>query len=668
MDRNPAPSERWGHHPLFRLLIFLDTTGIQPFDASVEVDEESGVFLRPAHLLFSSSLSPAETSSATATLKGGVATTKFGEILQCVVAAFRENLFQLNSSRNESDDREVEKKEMARAILCALGVSDTGKEEGSSSSSFPSPASKQKSIFEFPASVSSMQEALDTHLSDAQRLHLIHLFCEGTANETKKISEKCTNRQKVEKRKEELVDAISPVSDTDRKGRSEEEVAKVFMKTNSCAARKRDLVPQKEISPSVMRAEEDTCGAEVLADLTPLSGLASQFCCHQSPSRCLVEQLLIDGLDKWLRSSLSVVEPPSSLSPPVESSLPPPLQRMVLACGGVLSPEVVLPLLSKKEGVSLLIEFLVNILFPLPITTEEMKEWDPTPSSPRRGRKGTNTSNKPLSPSDREEEKRADVACSSTTSFSNPTLIDWLLLAYHTNREEGEESGSQKEKGIKGEEGRKEEWKRTATGRSWKGEKAKSQYVKDENQEEITVVSSSEESKESNLEMDENPEMLEIRSTGRATPIKKRKIDTSNDIVQRVAKSDSLGLQGWTPPEDGDLYITSEMIGTFMNEHPEKLPRRLILEKRKKISDPHLTKWEIENHYTASELKSIIKELVREKETQESHPISSPLNSIQALPSKDWERVRKSTRKVEFIEFLMRLYKRETEVDISSKN
>lgn len=708
MTHKALPSERWGHLPLFRLLIFLDTTGIQSFDAAVEIDEEHGSFLRSHHLLFSPPLDP--TSSSPNEKTGEPPSSPLAEILHCVSISFRENLrnflhetapevaLKKEEGEEQSMGTEMEVLDICRALDIVIdndakeevakeNREDVGESEEVGSSS-PSYELKGKTIFEYPSSLTFLEDALDGRLTLVQRLELMNLFCGPPPLPSSSSTSLCetirTKRSKkragkTEKKVEDLGDGTemiqSPVSRTEERERvlknrvSELHVlpsAPSDVRSNAVGALTLNEPPRSNIQCSV-KGIPCTTGLSIDAP--------SRFCCHHSPSSCLVEQLIIDGLDRWLRSSLSMSggcdPPPSSSlqtcsaeqSPSFSSSesflFSSPLQRMVLACGGVLSPDIVLPLLSTTEGVCWLIEFLLDILFPLPLTPEEVEELCQRGASHTKAKRNAQKKTKGNGSEGRKEEKGVEVeycvevGSSTSLSFSSSSSIplrDWLLLAYHTNREVSDAKNSNATHNSNN----RKEWKK---GRA-EEEDAPTHVLKDDC-DDIILVPSSEESDRSSAEQDEKGEVMQVSALSSSDNIKKRRIERSDSTLSKNAKKDSQSLSGWSPPDDGDVYVTSETIDAFMHEHPEKLPRHVVMEKRRKVADPKLTRWELDNHYTAVELRNIIKDLLREQEVSESSPYPSSQNVVQVLSAKDWERVKKFTKKVEFIDFLMGFYTRE---------
>lgn len=659
-----TPSERWGQFPLFRLLMFLDATGMQSFDAAVEVDPDSGCFLRPQHLISSSLHSSIGCSEKK--MSEDTTTTALGSILQCVAAAFRENLFYLCCADHKSvSDGEEE----ARSFLCAFSVATNDPEkEIKEEAGSPIICAEDGLLFENPTSVACIEEVLDSHLTLLQRLRLLQLFC-GTSTTPQTTKRKGKKKSTVQQAQEEVETLASSTPSNKTKVESQND--------------------EKELAISLTREDSLTDGSDsgachdrlhhsdvqLVAHSAVLSTTSSanfSFSCCRSPSNALVEQLLIDGLDRWLRAPLCVDRSLSldamedvtgHYTPSSESfiSSPSPLQRMVLACGGVLSPEVVLPLLATQEGVSILIEFVLDVLFPLPLSLEEVEEMHRQQSSCSKAAPQKTKTNREALNGEKEAIKKGD-ADSTTSSSLSPSLVDWLRLTYHTNREVEDRMPKH---AVKKKEESESVTARGTVGTTKKREEAKEEVCVSEADESIIFLRSGG-SEKSSSETDASVETMTDLSPERMTTKKRRKTEgNTSSFLEAVAKDDK-GLDGWTPPDDGEVYLTSAMIDSFMREHPEKLPRSVVVEKRRKISDPQLTQRELENHYTAAELRCILKDLIRERE--DSNEWGSPLSdAMNELSVKEWDRIKKATKKVEFVHFLIRLYKRKAKKDTLSK-
>ncbi|KAG5490363.1 hypothetical protein JKF63_00483 [Porcisia hertigi] len=65
-------------------------------------------------------------------------------------------------------------------------------------------------------------------------------------------------------------------------------------------------------------------------------------------------------------------------------------------------------------------------------------------------------------------------------------------------------------------------------------------------------------------------------------------------------------LGSWHPV-DGEEVLTAENIDRYLRECPQRIPKSILREKRKRISDASITEFELEHHYTAAELKKLVK-------------------------------------------------------------
>ncbi|KPI83235.1 hypothetical protein ABL78_7738 [Leptomonas seymouri] len=275
-----------------------------------------------------------------------------------------------------------------------------------------------------------------------------------------------------------------------------------------------------------------------------------------------VEQMLIDGLDEWMRSR-----------PEAE------VKRMIMACG--VQPTVLASAFEQQQQQQrqqsfaaaqspsdascahtsaalpdALVDFVVDVMFPV-LTA------------------GTSPSS-------------STIATQSTTaSASGEGLLDWLLLSYEKNHEaievgeeEGESSGSD------------------AVG--------------------------------------------EDSSSPRKIP---RSEGGSPQASQKDEEKDSLGA--WQP-EEGEEVLTADNIDRYLKEFPQRIPKEVLREKRKPITDPAISAFELENHYTAAELRKLIKDRVGSMTAQEAAALMGcPLSEAQVTQAA------RATRKAQFVEWVL---------------
>lgn len=336
LSSSPAPltKDELPLFPLFRLLAFLDTTGIQAFDAEVELSAE-GEFLRPDYLLFTPDLNGSSTSP-----------TPFSKILFAACCALQENLSILCSSEEVGAELVADARDILELLSLPIStVTDKiNEEKGKIEEAMQ--RSSWVTLVCSSSSIRGIDEAFAAYLPLASFLKLKSLLLSP------------------------LVSLIHP-----------EQKAK--------GGKKKKSIKQESDSKEITNSS---------------SGDKMLYCC---PENMLAEQFLIDGVDRWLRESHG------------KESSSSPLQQIVLACGGVLSPEIVLPLLSRDDGVTLLIDFVLDVLFPLSLT--------PQASS------SSICSDKAKSATTRRSAKKEE----SLDVEEKGVVLDWLILSYQKNREFG---------------------------------------------------------------------------------------------------------------------------------------------------------------------------------------------------------------------------------------
>ncbi|RNF19822.1 uncharacterized protein Tco025E_04061 [Trypanosoma conorhini] len=86
------------------------------------------------------------------------------------------------------------------------------------------------------------------------------------------------------------------------------------------------------------------------------------------------------------------------------------------------------------------------------------------------------------------------------------------------------------------------------------------------------------------VDVDDDDEEEEEASLG-ASPKKKMRIEESG----------------------GEEFLTAENLDQFMRERPSAVPREILRERRRSLQDPAITKFELQNHYAATELVGFVK-------------------------------------------------------------
>lgn len=284
-----------------------------------------------------------------------------------------------------------------------------------------------------------------------------------------------------------------------------------------------------------------------------------------------VEQMLIDGLDEWLRGCADEE-----------------VRRIILACG--VSPAVLNTVfaasLQQRKGheqtnkneedgadaaaesnpaiPDALVDFVVDVVFPPPAIT----------------------------------------ATSSNGAEDAERLQDWLLLSYEKNREIidlGEEDEGDEE----GQEVPEDEFEeRDGTG----------------------------------LHPRKIPRAERLSMT-----LRNGKDSSGGDVAE--------GLGAWQPT-DGEEVLTAENLDRYLRENPRLIPKEILREKRKSIADPAITAFELENHYTAAELKKAVREEVGTMSAAEaSAHMRCPVSSAQV------KEAAAATRKAQFVEWVLALHR-----------
>ncbi|KPA80577.1 hypothetical protein ABB37_04777 [Leptomonas pyrrhocoris] len=280
-----------------------------------------------------------------------------------------------------------------------------------------------------------------------------------------------------------------------------------------------------------------------------------------------VEQMLIDGLDEWMRSC------------PVDE-----VRRVILACG--VQPTVLsfafeqqqqpqkqssaaekAPFVFSSERANTLlpdslVDFVVDVVFPVSTVST-------SPSSSTAGTQST-----------------------TATSTPGEGLQDWLLLSYEKNHETIE--------------------------------------VGEEEEEEEDVNSN-----DSDAGGGDRPRKVPHAEGGRR-PQASPKDD---------GETNSLGA--WQP-QDGEEVLTADNIDRYLKEYPQRIPKEILRAKRKLITDPAITAFELENHYTAAELRKLIKEEVGSMTAVEATVLMGcPISEAQVVQAAG------ATRKAQFVEWVL---------------
>lgn len=305
------------------------------------------------------------------------------------------------------------------------------------------------------------------------------------------------------------------------------------------------------------------------------------------------EQMLIDGLDEWLRSC------------PVDE-----VKRIVLACG--VQPAVLASAFEQQQRVEeeaeqhqqefsgkatpvfsstsakkspelpdSLVDFVVDVVFPV------------SSMSPC------------FSPS-------STVATQSTISTTAEGLQDWLLLSYGKNHETIEI----------GEEEEDEE------GRDGGDSNSEAEHASN------------------GAGADGGDESGYPRKMPRSEGDRQR---GSQKTVEEEEERDGLGT--WQP-EEGEEVLTADNIDRYLRECPQRIPREVLRETRKPISDAAITAFELEHHYTAAELRRFVKDEVGSMSVQEaSATMGCPVSESQIAQAA------RATRKAQLVEWVLAVHR-----------
>ncbi|GET90483.1 hypothetical protein, conserved [Leishmania tarentolae] len=112
---------------------------------------------------------------------------------------------------------------------------------------------------------------------------------------------------------------------------------------------------------------------------------------------------------------------------------------------------------------------------------------------------------------------------------------------------------------------------------------------------------------------------------------------------------DSLGT--WEPT-DGEEVLTAGNIDRYLLECPQRIPKEILREKRKPISDASITEFELNHHYTATELKKLVKEsLGAMTASQATDFMQCPVTDSQV------RQAARLTRKAQFVAWILSLRK-----------
>lgn len=133
-------------------------------------------------------------------------------------------------------------------------------------------------------------------------------------------------------------------------------------------------------------------------------------------------------------------------------------------------------------------------------------------------------------------------------------------------------------------------------------------------------------------------------------------------------KVEDSGLAGWTP-EDGELVLTEDNIGHFMRTQPNIIPKDILRAHRRPWTSPVITEFELENHFTAAELRSAVKEIAAlptagagESDADATAQRAALEAAIgHTIPDALIARAAKVTKKADFVRLLLDLHPRSKE-------
>ncbi|KAG5473568.1 hypothetical protein LSCM4_03637 [Leishmania orientalis] len=139
------------------------------------------------------------------------------------------------------------------------------------------------------------------------------------------------------------------------------------------------------------------------------------------------------------------------------------------------------------------------------------------------------------------------------------------------------------------------------------------------------------------------------RSDSGATNSQRERKRHRADIARPAAdRGDSLG--SWEP-EDGEEVLTAENIDRYLLECPNRIPKEILREKRKRISDASITEFELERHFTAAELKQLVKERLGAMTASEATEfMKCPVTEAQV------QQAARLTRKAQFVAWILSLH------------
>ncbi|CCW67327.1 unnamed protein product [Phytomonas sp. Hart1] len=77
---------------------------------------------------------------------------------------------------------------------------------------------------------------------------------------------------------------------------------------------------------------------------------------------------------------------------------------------------------------------------------------------------------------------------------------------------------------------------------------------------------------------------------------------------ESIRQFETSGPCGWNP-DDADVYISEANLEQFMREKPSLVPHEILVKIRKPWQDTNITTFELEHHYTITELRAIVKKV-----------------------------------------------------------
>lgn len=128
-----------------------------------------------------------------------------------------------------------------------------------------------------------------------------------------------------------------------------------------------------------------------------------------------------------------------------------------------------------------------------------------------------------------------------------------------------------------------------------------------------------------------------------------RKRTRTDDTCPSAVDHDARG--SWEPTE-GEEVLTAENIDRYMLECPQRIPKQILREKRKHISDASITKFELDHHYTAAELKKLVKKGLGAMTASEATDfMKCPVTEAQV------QQAARMTRKAQFVAWILSVHK-----------